>query len=96
MRTRDVIILASWLAAIVLSTVIILKGGANYSNIGIAIVLFLMAAGISYSVGYSLHDREEIKTANEISRLVSKLEGIEKRLETIEGKVEKVERFLEE
>ncbi|ALM75387.1 hypothetical protein [Thermococcus barophilus] len=96
MRTRDVVILASWLAAIVISAVIIIKGGATYANIGIALLLFFMASGISFAVGYSLYDTEELKLSRELSSLNSKLREIEKKISSIEGKVEKVEKFLEE
>lgn len=96
MRTRDVVILASWIIAIIISTVIILKGGATYANIGIALFLFFMASGISFAVGYSLHDTEELKLSKELSSLTSKLEEIEKKVNSIEEKVEKVEKFLEE
>ncbi len=96
MRTRDVVILASWITAIVISAVIIMKGGATYLNIGIALLLFLMSSGISFAVGYSLHDTEELKLSKELSSLTSKLEEIEKKVNSIEEKVEKVEKFLEE
>lgn len=96
MRTRDVVILASWMAAAVISTAIIMKGGATYLNIGIALLLFLMASGMSFSVGYSLHDVEELKLSEELSSLASKLEKIEKTVSSLEEKVEKMEKFLEE
>ncbi len=96
MRTRDVVILASWVAAIVISAVIIIKGGVTYPNIGIALLLFLMASGISFAVGYSLYDTEELKLSRELSALTSKLEEIEKKINSIEEKVEKIEKFLEE
>jgi len=96
MRTRDVVILASWIAATVISAAIILKGGTSYLNLGIAALLFLMATGISFSVGYSLHDREELKLSKELSSLSSKLEEIEKKINSIEEKTEKIEKFLEE
>lgn len=96
MRTRDVVILASWLAATVISAAIILKGGTSYLNLGIAVLLFLMAAGISFSIGYSLHDQEELKLSKELSSLSSKFEEIEKTVKTIEERVGKIEIFLEE
>ncbi|USG99546.1 hypothetical protein K1720_08515 [Thermococcus argininiproducens] len=96
MRTKDVVILASWLAATVISAVIILKGGTSYLNLGIALLLYLMAIGASFSVGYSLYDREELKLSSEISSLNSRLEEIERKINSIEEKVEKVQKFLEE
>lgn len=96
MRTRNVVILASWVTAAVISTSIIWKGGATYPNIGIALFLFFAAGGISFAMGYSLHDTEELKTSRELSLLASKLEEIGERLHRIEGKVEKIEKFLEE
>ncbi|KPU63465.1 hypothetical protein EP1X_03760 [Thermococcus sp. EP1] len=96
MRTRDVVILASWITAVVISTVIILKGGVTYTNLGIALFLVFMAGGISFAVGYSLHDTEELKLSKEISSLTLKLEEIEKKINSVEEKVKKIERFLEE
>jgi len=84
------------MAAVIISTVIIVIGGATYLNIGIALLLLIMAGGISFTVGYSLENHEELRLLRMISSLNSKLEEIKEKINIIDEKISKIEKLLEE
>ncbi|AHF81295.1 hypothetical protein [Thermococcus paralvinellae] len=96
MKSKNVVLAGSWLATTLISVVVLWKGGTTIWNYVFVGILLFMATGLSFSIGYTLEDKEEIKVARELSSISSKIEKIEAKIEKIEEAVEEIRRVLEE